>query len=161
MEEVLAYLTEDFRAKTVVLPRNERQAAILRRYCGEAIASGKVIIPDHVEDGLNLIWHADLVVSGGGTMNREAAAMQVPVYSIFRGKIGAVDKHLVEDGRLVLLETPADVRSKITLVRRQRETRPSSSCASPALLTIVENIASMVTFNKPYAKPVRPERRFA
>ena len=56
--------------------------------------AGKLIIPDHVVGGLNLIWFSDLVISGGGTMNREAAALGVPVYSIFRGKIGAVDRYL-------------------------------------------------------------------
>jgi predicted glycosyltransferase len=43
---------------------------------------------------LNLIWYSDLVISGGGTMNREAAALGVPVYSIFLGKSGAVDRYL-------------------------------------------------------------------
>ena len=51
----------------------------------ELLRQGKVLIPDHVIDGLNLIWHSDVVISGGGTMNREAAALGVPVYSIFRG----------------------------------------------------------------------------
>jgi len=156
-EEVLAYLSEDSKVKTVILPRNERQAVTLRHSCKESIASGKFIIPKQVEDGLNLIWNADLVISGGGTMNREAAAMHVPVYSIFRGKIGAVDHHLVQDGRLVLLGAPADVRSTITLARRQRDTHPSAAGASPALITIVENIDSMVRFNKPYATAVRSE----
>ena len=48
--------------------------------------------PNRAFDGLNLIWFSDLVISGGGTMNREAAALGVPVYSIFRGKIGGVDR---------------------------------------------------------------------
>ena len=64
-------------------------------------------------DGLNLIWFSDLVVSGGGTMNREAAALNVPVYSIFRGKIGAVDRYLAESGRLILLESVHDVRTRL------------------------------------------------
>jgi predicted glycosyltransferase len=69
-------------------------------------------------DGLNLIWHSDLVISGGGTMNREAAALGVPVYSIFRGKIGAVDHYLADNGRLVLLETVEDIPKKILLDKR-------------------------------------------
>ena len=72
-------------------------------------------------DGLNLIWHSDLVVSGGGTMNREAAALGVPVYSIFRGKLGAVDKYLSEKGRLVLIETVADVKFKIRTIKRDKQ----------------------------------------
>lgn len=150
LEEVLVFLTQNSETKTVILPRNERQTATMRQSCREAIASGKIIIPDHVEDGLNLIWNSDVVISGGGTMNREAAAMRVPVYSIFRGKIGAVDRYLVEDGRLILLEAPADVRKKLTLVRRRREARPATSGTSPALTTMVENIVSMVEFNRPW-----------
>lgn len=54
-------------------------------------------------------------------MNREAAALGVPVYSIFRGKIGAVDHYLAEKGRLTLIETVDDVRAKIRPVRRRKE----------------------------------------
>ena len=77
----------------------------LRSTWSEALASGKILIPQNVEDGLNIIWNSDLVISGGGTMNREAAAMGVPVYSIFRGTIGAVDRYLTDQGRLILLES--------------------------------------------------------
>ena len=55
-------------------------------------------------------------------MNREAAALGIPVYSIFRGKIGAVDRNLNGEGRLVLIESAADVEDKILLVKRQRKT---------------------------------------
>ena len=65
-----------------------------------------------------MIWHSDLVISGGGTMNREAAALGVPVYSIFRGKIGAVDRYLAKQGRLILIENAEEVRTKINLARR-------------------------------------------
>ena len=53
-------------------------------------------------------------------MNREAAALGVPVYSIFRGKTGAVDRYLAANGRLILIESRDDVRKKIEVVRRQR-----------------------------------------
>ena len=79
-----------------------------------------MIIPTSPVDGLNLIWFSDLVVSGGGTMNREAAALEIPVYSIFRGKIGAVDRYLADSGRLMLLESVEDVRTKIQLKRREK-----------------------------------------
>jgi uncharacterized protein len=149
LEEVLACLKERSEVKTVILPRNERQAAAMRGLCAETIASGKVIIPKHVEDGLNLIWNSDLVISGGGTMNREAAAMRIPVYSIFRGKTGAVDRYLVEEGRLVLLETRADVRKWLTVVRRREELRLSNSGKSVTLNAIVDNIISMAECGRP------------
>lgn len=148
-KEVLDYLTEKQDARTVILPRNERQAAEVRDQCTAQLASGKMIIPDHVEDGLNLIWNSDLVISGGGTMNREAAAMGVPVYSIFRGKIGAVDRYLEKVGRLQMLETTSDVRRKLKMVRRTRSMNPVQSGASPTLKIVVENIVSMVEHGIP------------
>jgi predicted glycosyltransferase len=83
------------------------------------------------------------VVSGGGTMNREAAALGVPVYSVFRGKIGAVDKYLAENGRLTLLESVDDVRTKIKLVRWKRPGKPENT-TRPALMSIVDNIAAIL-----------------
>src|SRR5215472_17525325 len=129
--------------KVVLLPRNKKQEAELRSTWRAAIASGRIVIPAQVEDGLSLIWNSDLVISGGGTMNREAAAMGVPVYSIFRGTIGAVDRYLVEKGRLVLLESVEDIRTKIKTVRRQK-TFVQSHAMSSALESIVQNIMSLV-----------------
>ncbi len=102
-----------------------------------------MIVPDRTLDGLNVIWYSDLVISGGGTMNREAAALGVPVYSIFRGKIGAVDHYLADSGRLVLLESVNDVRTKIELRRRNRSAEPGKG-NSDALRTIVANVVKVV-----------------
>ena len=77
-------------------------------------------------------------------MNREAAALGVPVYSIFRGKIGAVDAYLADQGRLVLLETVEDVRTKIKTVRRDPHKQRLNEANSPALDTIVQNIISII-----------------
>jgi predicted glycosyltransferase len=128
----------------LLLPRNKRQEEDLRSAWPDAIAQRQILIPDHVEDGLNLIWNSDLVISGGGTMNREAAALGVPVYSIFRGKIGAVDAYLADQGRLVLLETVEDVRTKIKAVRRDPRKQRLNEENSPALDTIVQHIISIV-----------------
>ena len=106
--------------RAVTLPRSVKQGAELKQRWGTLIASGQMIIPSSPVDGLNLIWFSDLVVSGGGTMNREAAALEIPVYSIFRGKIGAVDRYLADSGRLMLLESVEDVRTKIQLKRREK-----------------------------------------
>ena len=92
----------------------------LRQAKPELFASRQVIVPEHALNGLDLIWRSDVVISGGGTMNRDAAALGVPVYSLFRGTLGAVDKHLSETGKLVLLESEQDVRDKLRLVRRER-----------------------------------------
>src|SRR5438045_1059405 len=60
-------------------------------------------VPDHAVDGQSLVAAADLFVSAGGTMNREAVALAVPVYTTFGGKLGGVDEMLIREGRLILL----------------------------------------------------------
>jgi predicted glycosyltransferase len=107
-------------AKTVLLPRTHKQEAELRQARPALFSTGRIIVPKHAVDGLDLIWYSDLVISGGGTMNREAAALGIPVYSLFRGTMGAVDKHLAEISKLVLLESEQDVRDKLKLVRRDK-----------------------------------------
>lgn len=123
----MAYLGSMAATRMVVLPRTPRQGEQVRATWPDLCASGKLIIPDRVVDGLNLIWHSDLVISGGGTMNREAAALGVPVYSVFRGKIGAVDHFLAEHGRMVLLESPSDLPTKLIVSRRKHSLHPSAA----------------------------------
>jgi uncharacterized protein len=130
--------------KMIILPRNEvKQTAWIKQKWPEFIRSGKVVIPDHVVDGLNLIWNSDFVVSGGGTMNREAAALGVPVYSIFRGQIGAVDRYLEANGRLTLLESIEDVRSKIDIRKRNKKLH-FQNVESPALDSIMATLFKFI-----------------
>jgi len=119
------------------------QESLVRKTWPRQCDNGKIIIPDHVVDGLNLIWHSDLVISGGGTMNREAAALGVPVYSIFRGKIGAVDQYLANSGRLVLLESVKDIYTKIIL-NKSRRSRKIKRTNRVALHRIVDEIVGIV-----------------
>jgi uncharacterized protein len=119
--EVVEFLGRVPYLRMVILPRNaQTQREMIYGTWAKWCKEGKIIVPNHAIDGLNLVWHSDLVVSGGGTMNREAAALGVPVYSIFRGKIGAVDRYLAEKERLTLIETVDDVRAKIRPVRRPK-----------------------------------------
>lgn len=117
---VLNFLANKPLVRMILLPRNDHQASDIRSRWAALLSTGKVLIPNRVVDGLNLIWHSDLVISGGGTMNREAAALGVPVYSIFRGEIGAVDRYLVSTGRLTLIEGSQDVARKLVLRKRDR-----------------------------------------
>ncbi len=89
-------------AQTVVLPRTARQRQ-------EVGALGGVIVPERAIDAQSLVAFADLVVSGGGTMNREAVALGTPVFTTFEGRLGAVDEGLLQDGRLRRLEDPEQV----------------------------------------------------
>ncbi|HEV2397906.1 MAG TPA: DUF354 domain-containing protein [Candidatus Sulfotelmatobacter sp.] len=139
---VLTLLSSRPDAKIVLLPRNERQANEIRGKWEMLFASGQALIPSQVTDGLNLIWHSDLVISGGGTMNREAAALGVPVYSIFRGETGAVDRYLASEGRMTMIERPEDLGTKLLLRRRNRNVTPFSQ--NITLQTIVKHVESIL-----------------
>jgi len=142
LDATLRLLVERPDVRVILLPRNERQEKALRKDWANWIENRKIQIPEHVVDGLNLIWFSDLVISGGGTMNREAAALGVPVYSIFRGRIGGVDRYLAATGRLVMIETPEDIRTKVILKRRE-PARQDRADLSPALESIVAGIISI------------------
>ena len=88
-------------AVTVVIPRTEEQAVRLR-----AMGAPSLVIPRRAIDAQSLIAYSDLVVSAGGTMNREAVALGTPVYTIFTGRMGAVDERLIDEARLHVLTDP-------------------------------------------------------
>jgi uncharacterized protein len=92
--------------QAVVLPRTPEQ----RR----ELAGRGFVVPEHAVDAQSLVAYADLVVSAGGTMNREAVALGTPVFTTFEGRLGAVDEALLRSGRLRKLEDPA----QIELVKR-------------------------------------------
>src|SRR6202163_3184184 len=139
LDAALNFLTQAPDVRVILLPRNESQAKTLRETWGKWITNRNIMIPEHAVAGINLIWFSDLVVSGGGTMNREAAALGVPVYSIFRGKIGAVDRHLQQEGRLILIESVEDIGGKIVLRRRNKDEQNLRD-ERPALQAIVDGI---------------------
>jgi uncharacterized protein len=84
-----------------VLPRTEDQREFVR-----GLDLPSVILPETAVDAQSLIALADLVVSAGGTMNREAAALGVPVYTTYGGRLGGVDEALIREGRLKPLTDP-------------------------------------------------------
>jgi predicted glycosyltransferase len=89
-------------SQAVVLPRIASQREELMRL-------GGFIVPEHAIDAQSLIAHADLVISAGGTMNREAVALGTPVWTTFEGRLGAVDERLIAEGRMRRLERPEQV----------------------------------------------------
>jgi predicted glycosyltransferase len=88
----------------VVLARTVEQRDVVR-----ALGLDRVVVPEGAVDGRSLVALADLLVSAGGTMNREAAVLGTPVWSIFEGPLGGVDELLVRDGRLRVLRDPAEL----------------------------------------------------
>jgi len=147
-EHVMKRVHDNPEAKAVLLPRSKTQEAEIRSKWPKWFADGGVVIPTTVVDGLNLLWHSDLVVSGGGTMNREAAAMGIPVYSIFRGRIGAVDKQLVSEGRLTLIQSVDDVYQRINLQPRAKNI-PTQFQPRKALGEIVSHIEDILKHHYP------------
>jgi uncharacterized protein len=99
--QTLDYLGSLDTVHAVVLPRTEAQRAYVRD-----LDLPSVIVPDGAVDAQSLIALADVVVSAGGTMNREAAALGVPVYTTYGGRLGGVDEELIREGRLKPLTDP-------------------------------------------------------
>lgn len=107
-------------AQTVVLPRTPTQREEIGRL-------GRFTVPEEAVDAQSLVAFADLVVSAGGTMNREAVALGTPVYTTFEGRLGAVDEALIREGSLRKLEDPAGIRVERrpahTALRTRRDPR--------------------------------------
>jgi predicted glycosyltransferase len=96
----------------VVIPRTDAQ-----REHVVALRLPSVIVPAQAVDAQSLIALADLVVSAGGTMNREAVALGTPVYTTYGGRLGGVDEHLIRTGRL----RPLTDERAIELVKQREE----------------------------------------
>ena len=121
--EVLGRLGADPGVHAVVLPRTAEQRAAVRE-----LGLASLAVPEHAIDARSLVALADLVVSAGGTMNREAVALGVPAFTTFAGRLGAVDELLVQQGRLGVLRSPDD------LPLRKRDGHGSRIERDPALL---------------------------
>jgi hypothetical protein len=100
--------------QTVVLPRVAEQRAQLDGF----------IVPERAIDAQSLVAFSDLVISAGGTMNREAVALGTPVWTTFEGRLGAVDEKLIAEGRLRRLERPEQLElTKRDAVAQERVRR--------------------------------------
>jgi uncharacterized protein len=99
--QVLARVGTDERVHAIVLPRTPEQRDYVKN-----LALPSLIVPEHAVDGQSLVALADLVVSAGGTMNREAVALGTPVYTTYGGRLGGVDEALIRSNRLRPLTDP-------------------------------------------------------
>src|SRR6266498_2516959 len=99
--QVLDHLGRNEAVQAIVLPRTSEQRDFVR-----GLGLPSVQVPDRAVDGQSLIASSDLVVSAGGTMNREAVALGVPVYTTYGGRLGGVDELLIREGRLIPLSDP-------------------------------------------------------
>jgi uncharacterized protein len=122
--QVLEHLGRDEGLHAVVLPRTKEQGDFVR-----SLGLPSLIVPDYAVDAQSLIALSDLVVSAGGTMNREAAALGVPVYTTFGGRLGGVDEELIRQGRLVPITDP-----RALVVRKRDSTAGPRIRRDPAKL---------------------------
>ena len=102
--DLLRRLGSDEGVHAVVLARTHEQGRQL-----QALALPSLVVPERAIDAQSLVSLADLVISAGGTMNREAAALGVPAYTTFAGRLGAVDEMLVDEGRLRILSSAEEL----------------------------------------------------
>lgn len=104
-QEVLHTIAKRSDTQAVILLRTPDQRASV-----EELGATNLIVPTGVVDAQSLIYYSDLVISAGGTVNREAAALGTPVYTIFKGTMGALDERLIAEGRLRTLTTASAIR---------------------------------------------------
>jgi uncharacterized protein len=116
--DLLDRLGRDARVHAVVLPRTAEQRETIR-----SLGLPSLFVPDRAVDAQSLIAAAAVVVSAGGTMNREAVALGTPVFTTFGGKLGAVDEQLIREGLLVQLDDAADLDLDALPPRRERTRR--------------------------------------
>jgi hypothetical protein len=156
--EFMARICQSPGVRAVLLPRNAHQEQSLRTRFPGWFEGARTVIPTRAINGLDLLWISDFVVSGGGTMNREAAALGIPVYSIFRGKTGAVDRMLEEQGRLSMIRDKDEVWSKIQFVRRDKS-RPTDNSPRAALEDIVDHIEDIIRIERVRLRDKKKARR--
>jgi len=118
-QDVLARVGSDSGVQAVALPRTPEQRKALRD-----AELPSLLVPERAVDALSLVALADLVVSAGGTMNREAVALGTPVYTTFAGRLGAVDEQLLTRGSLRRLVAADDLVLPPRQVSRPRSGRP-------------------------------------
>ena len=91
----------DAGCNVVYLPRGRGDRAY-----ADPFDSDRVHVPTSAYDGLQLTAHARCVLTGSGTMAREAACMGKPAVSFFPNALLSVDQSLVEEGRILHSRDP-------------------------------------------------------
>ena len=119
--------------QTVVLPRTPEQRAELDGF----------IVPERAIDAQSLVAYADLVISAGGTMNREAVALGTPVWTTFEGRLGAVDERLIADGRLRRLTRAEDIALEKRADTGGERTRRDPAVLADLLLSPAGGLAAV------------------
>ena len=138
LDAILAQLASADDVQLVFLPRTSDQLELPKK-----AGIAEVIVPAKVYDGPSLVAAVDMVISGGGTMTREAAIMGVPSYSFFRGTSGMVDEALANAGRLVLIEDADQVCDLLEVApKKGTATQPDPGPLVQFICDAIEGAAS-------------------
>ena len=132
-DELISKLSSRERIKIILIPRSEAQRAAF-----EERKLPNLIMPAEVIDGANLIASADLVVSAGGTMNREAAALGVPAVSVYAGKWAAIDEALINEGRLKRISSRAEIDGLVVSKKSALNARRATQVRDEVVKLILE-----------------------
>jgi predicted glycosyltransferase len=129
---VIAHILKNRNVAVIGLPRDNTQKNLLL-----SLGAENMHIPDDAVDGRQLLQCTDIMISAGGTMNREAAILGIPTYSVFKGKIGAVDRHLIERGRIIPVLNHDDIQ-KIELKKGNKQKTLHNETIQNQIVEIIE-----------------------
>ncbi len=133
-DQVLRHVSRQPGVKVVLLPRYRSE---IEQKGWHAMAG--VIVPTRVMDGLNLICSSDLVISAGGSMNREAVVLGTPACTVFRGRVGGVDRKLIAEGHLLRVSNAGELEA-LRVSKKVRSGRPpvGPGALDTVVATVVE-----------------------
>jgi predicted glycosyltransferase len=142
--KVLERIGRDENVHAVVLPRTEAQRSFIN-----GLALPSLIVPDRAVEAQSLVALADLVISAGGTMNREAAALGTPVYTTYGGRLGGVDEALIRSGRL----RPLTDQRAVVLEKRDASATPTKRDPTALVETILGTVGARLRGEAPQVTP--------
>jgi len=128
----------------VIVPRTSEQRHEVEQLLERGrYSKERLIVLKHAVNGLDLAVAADLMISGGGTMNREAALLGVPVYSIFSGRLGSIDAQMESDGRIKFIRERSQIED-IDLISRDRSDSSGVNIPDRVERFVIEQINSFL-----------------
>lgn len=133
--EAIRYFVSNRDTHIIIISRTKEDANLVRDFS----EAGNISLPEKPVDGLQLLYSADITLSGGGTMNRESALLGTPTYSIFKGRKPYLDEHLQALGRLRFIESRGDLRS-ICIEKKKNMEYFKNSDGKKYIIEFISNI---------------------
>lgn len=133
---VIAHVLKNNDVHMIGLPRNDTQKNLL-----QSLGAENLHVLDAAVDGRQLLQYTDIMISAGGTMNREAAVLGIPAYSVFRGEVGAADRYLIQQGRIIPVHRQEDIK-KIRIVRVKKRKVLRNEKVQEQLVEMIERFGA-------------------